>query len=265
MNHSTIRPVQGEGYMTCVQIEYHDAVALLKLNRGVTNALNLQMIEELSEGLQQIKSNPQVKGIVLTSTNTKFFCIGYDLTELYNISRNDFTVFYKAFNRFCLDLYTVPKPTVAAVTGHAIAGGCALTLCCDYRYIAEGRKLMGFNVVKIGIPVPYVVNCLLLNLVGYRKTRDIAESGEFFEPEQLLEMGMVDEIVPENEVIEKAREKVTALGTLPEKAYAVTKLNRIEQVKHKITEHLEEKENYFIECWSSPETQKLIKKAMEKF
>jgi len=251
--------------MKCIQMDYSDGVAFLTLNRGVTNALNLQMIEELSESLQQLKSNPQVKGIVLTSTNTKFFCIGYDLTELYGISKEEFTVFYKAFNQFCLDLYGVLKPTVAAVTGHAIAGGCALTLCCDYRYIAEGRKLMGFNVVKIGIPVPYVVNCLLLNLVGYRKTRDISESGEFFEPEQLLEMGMVDEIVSENEIMERACEKIKALGTLPEKAYIVTKMNRIEQVKQKITEHLEKKEHHFIECWSSPETQKLIKKAMEKF
>jgi enoyl-CoA hydratase/carnithine racemase len=251
--------------MKYVQMDFVHGVALVQLNREVTNALNLQVIQELSGSLQQVKSDPETKGMVLTSSNRKFFCIGYDLTELYGISKEEFTVFYRAFNQFCLDLYSIPKPTAAAITGHAIAGGCALTLCCDYRYIAEGRKLMGFNVVKIGIPLPYMVNCLLLNLVGYRKTRDISESGEFYSPEQLLEMGMVDEIVPENEVIEKAREKILVLAGLPEKAYAVTKLNRIEQVKHKITEHLEEKENYFIECWSSPETRKLIKKAMEKF
>lgn len=251
--------------MKYIQIDFVHKVALVQLNRGVTNALNLQVIQELSESLQQVKSDPETKGMVLTSPNRKFFCIGYDLTELYGISKEEFTVFYKAFNQFCLDLYTFLKPTVAAVPGHAIAGGCALTLCCDYRYITEGRKLMGFNVVKIGIPVPYVVNCLLLNLVGYRQTRDISESGEFYEPDQLLKMGMVDEIFPEDEIIERAVDKVGALSELPRKAYEITKQNRIEQVKQQITKHLEEKEHHFIECWSSPETQKLIKKAMEKF
>ncbi len=251
--------------MKYIQMDFIDGVALVQLNRGVTNALNLQVIQELSESLQQVKSDPETKGMVLTSSNRKFFCIGYGLTELYGISKEEFTVFYKAFNQFCLDLYTFLKPTVAAVTGHAIAGGCALTLCCDYRYIAEGRKLMGFNVVKIGIPVPYMVNCLLLNLVGYRHTRDISESGEFYEPDQLLKMGIVDNIFSEDEIIERAVEKVGTLSELPRKAYEITKQNRIEQVKQQITEHLEEKEHHFIECWSSPETQKLIKKAMEKF
>lgn len=251
--------------MNMVHTEYHDEVALIKLSRGTTNALNLQLINELSETLQKVEQDPNVHGLVLTSSNEKFFCIGYDVKELYNLSKEDFTVFYKAFNKFCLNLYTVPKPTVAAVTGHAIAGGCALTLCCDYRYIAEGRKLMGFNVVKLGIPVPYLVNCILQHTVGARTTRDISDSGEFYLPEQLLSTGMVDCVLPVEEVIPKAIEKAQSLGALPQKAYAIIKHNRVEQVEQQILQHLAEKEQLFIECWSSDEARKLIKDAMEKF
>lgn len=248
-----------------IQTEFQDRVAVVKLNRGTTNALTLPLITELSETLHSLICDPCIEGLVLTSSNEKFFCIGYDVKELYNVSKKDFTAFYTAFNRFCLDLYTAPKPTVAAVTGHAIAGGCALTLCCDYRFIAEGKKLMGFNVVKLGIPVPYLVNCILLHMVGAKTTRDIVDSGEFYLPEQLLSMGMVDCVVPVEEVIPKAIEKAHELGALPHKAYTVIKGNRVEPVEKQILQHLKEKEQFFIECWFSDEARTLIKEAMEKF
>ncbi len=251
--------------MTMIQSEYHDHVVVVKLNRGITNALTLELINELSESMNEISGDPHIHGLVLTSTNEKFFCIGYDVKELYNVSKKDFTAFYTAFNRLCLDLYTMPKPTVAAVTGHAIAGGCALTLCCDYRFIADGKKLMGFNVVKLGIPVPYLVNCILLNMVGARTTRDIADSGEFYLPEQLLTMGMVDSVFPVQEVIPQAIEKAQILGALPRKAYTIIKRNRVEPVEQHILQHLKEKEQLFIECWFSAEARTLIKEAMEKF
>ncbi len=251
--------------MNMVQTEYHDGVALMKLTRGTTNALTLPLITELSESLQEITQDPNVRGLVLTSSNEKFFCIGYDVRELYNVSKEDFAEFYKAFNQFCFDLYTVPKPTVAAVTGHAIAGGCALTLCCDYRYIAEGRKLMGFNVVKLGIPVPYLVGLILQQTVGARTARDIADTGEFYPPEDLLRMGVVDRVLPAKEVIPKAIEKAHLLGALPQKAFAITKRNRTEGVEAQILQHLEEKEQFFVECWLSDEARRLIKEAMEKF
>ena len=248
-----------------IQTEFQDNVAVVRLNRGTTNALTLPLITALSETLHSLIGDPYIEGLVLTSSNEKFFCIGYDVKELYNLSKKDFTAFYTAFNRFCLDLYTAPKPIIAAVTGHAIAGGCALTLCCDYRFIAEGKKLMGFNVVKLGIPVPYLVNCILLNMVGAQTTRDIVDSGEFYLPEQLLSMGMVDCVVPLDEVISKAIEKAQLLGALPHKAYAVIKGNRVEPVEKQILQHLKEKEQFFIECWFSDEARKLIKEAMEKF
>lgn len=250
--------------MEMIHVEYHDTVALMKLNRGTTNALNLELITELSESLK-IAQDPHVHGLVVTSSNEKFFSIGYDVRELYSTSREEFSVFYHAFNQFCLDLYTLPKPTVAAITGHAIAGGCAITMCCDYRFIGEGRKLMGFNVVKLGLPLPYLVQCILLNTVGARIARDIADTGDFYSPDQLLHMGMVDSVVPSEEVIPRSLEKAQSLSVLPQKAFAMTKRDRIEKVEQQVRLHLEEKEKDFVECWSSLETKKLLREAMEKF
>jgi 3,2-trans-enoyl-CoA isomerase len=251
--------------MEIVHIEYHEDVACMKLARSITNPLNLQLINELSETLRKVNQDSHIQSIVLTSSNEKFFSIGFDVRELYTLSRADFAAFYRAFNRFCIDLYTVQKPTVAAITGHAIAGGCALTLCCDYRYIAEGRKLMGFNVVRLGLPVPYLVGCILHDVVGMRVARNIADSGEFYSSDQLLEMGLVDCVVPQEEVIPRAVEKAHLLAALPQKAFAATKRYRTERIEAQISAHLAEKEQLFINCWFSDETRNLIRKAMEKF
>jgi 3,2-trans-enoyl-CoA isomerase len=251
--------------MSMIKMEYHDGVACITLAKGTTNALDLQLLTELSENITHISKNPDVHGLVLTSSNEKFFSIGFDVHTLYEASREDFTDFYRAFNRTCLELYTLLKPTVAAVTGHAIAGGCALTLCCDYRYIAEGRKLMGFNVLKLGLPVPYLVGCILQQTTGARTAREIADTGEFYPPEKLLQMGMVDCVLPQEEVIPRSIEKACSLGVLPHKAFAITKRNRVERIKTQVEEHLKKEEYSFVDCWFSQEARTLIKKAMEKF
>ena len=105
------------------------------------------------------------------------------------------------FNQVCMELYTMPKPTVAAVTGHAIAGGCILALCCDYRFAAEGRKLMGLNEIRLGVPVPYLADCVLRQIVGARNAREIMETGEFYLPEQSLQIGMIDRVLPLEKVV----------------------------------------------------------------
>ena len=89
-------------------------------------------IRDRSYSLKKIREDKNVRGIVLTSSNDKFFSIGLDIPHLFELTKKDFKIFYKAYNQVCIDLYTLLKPTIAAITGHAIAGGCVLALCCDY-------------------------------------------------------------------------------------------------------------------------------------
>lgn len=248
-----------------IKLAVEDGIAVVRLDRGVINALNLQLVQELAETLQRLKLDAEVHGLVLGSANDKFFSIGFDIPQLYDLTRDDFDLFYQAFNRLCLALYTFPKPTVAAMTGHAIAGGCILALCCDYRFIAEGRRLMGLNEIKLSVPVPYPADCMLRHLVGWRFARDVMESGEFFEPDQLLRMGMVDQVLPLEQVLSSSSEKSRALGALPPAAFAMIKRNRVEMVEAQILARLEEKEQFFIECWYSDEAREHLKEAMKRF
>jgi enoyl-CoA hydratase/carnithine racemase len=213
-----------------IQLEIDAGIATAKLNRGVTNALDLELLNALSDTLRRLQPDPDVHALVLASANDKFFSIGFDIPQLLKLPQEVFRVFYQTFNRTCMDLYTFPKPTVAAITGHAIAGGCILALCCDYRFIAQGRKLMGLNEIKLGVPVPYPADCILRHLIGVRNARDVLDSGEFYQPEQLHSIGLVDQILPPERVLSASIEMARTLGGLPQTAFAMIKRNRVETV-----------------------------------
>lgn len=248
-----------------VLLESERDIAIVRLDRGVTNALNLDLVAELAEAVRTVRLDPALLGLVLASSNDKFLSIGFDIPNLLPLSPRDFTFFYRAYTQLCLDLFTLPKPTAAAITGHAIAGGCILVLCCDYRFVAEGRKLMGLNEVKLGVPVPYVPDCILRALVGYRNARDIMGTGDFYPPEEALRLGLVDEILPPQEVLPKCIDKLAGLGAMPGEAGSLIKRNRVESVEAEIRAGLEDRERSFVQCWYSEEARERLKEAAAKF
>lgn len=248
-----------------INVNYFDNVVVVELNRSTTNALNPGLVQRLAAILHNVEADPKVQALVLTSANDKFFSIGFDIPELYQLSKEEFETFYRNINQTCMALYTLPKPTVAAITGHAIAGGCILALCCDYRLIGDGRKLVGLNEIKLGVPVPYLADCILQSLVGTRRTQEVVEMGEFYEAQEALEMGLVDKVLPLGELLEKSIELARLLGLKPPGAYRIMKQNRVEGIEERILAHWEEKQRYFIECWYSDEARERLKKAMEKF
>jgi len=251
--------------METISLEHHGKVLFAKLNNGVTNALNPTVVGELKAVLKQVKTDAGINGLVLGSSNEKFFSIGFDIPELIDMNSDDFRGFYRVFNQVCLDLFTLPKPTVAAIAGHAIAGGCILTMCCDYRFIAKGHKLMGLNEVKLGLPVPYLPDRLLHAIAGVCKAREIMESGKLYPSNEALEMGIVDKILPIENVVTTAIELADTLGSLPRVGYEMIKQNRVEVIEEQVIARQNEKEVYFIESWYSDEARKCLVEAMKKF
>ena len=250
---------------TMITHEKVGQVGILTMNRGVTNALNLDFVDELKAALLGVKEDKSIRGLVLESSNDKFFCIGFDIPQLISLPRSDFERFYHSFNITALELYSLPVPTIAAISGHAIAGGCVLSLACDYRYIAEGRKFMGLNEIQLGVPVPYIADRILQDLVGIRYSREIMEVGDFHQPDQAYQMGMVDNILPLDEVRAAARGKIETLAQMPSQAYALIKANRIEGILDQVTKLSEEKETAFVDRWYADDTRRLLQAAVGKF
>ena len=248
-----------------IKVEHENKIIIAKLDRAITNALDLELINKLSSIIEQIKKDPDIRGLILTSANDKFFSIGFDIPALYDLARKDFRVFYQTFNRLCIDLFSLPVPTMAAITGHAVAGGCIIALCCDYRYIASGKTKMGLNEVKLGVPIPYPVDRMLYHIVGHQTAREISDTGDFYEPDTLLAMGLVDKVISSKELMDAAITKVAALGDNPRDAFAMIKNNRVEPILAQIGSKLKEKEDAFLRAWYNEKTRQRLKKAMEKF
>jgi enoyl-CoA hydratase/carnithine racemase len=248
-----------------VLIECEGPVATMRLNRGTANPLNMEIVRDLSLSIARVRDRADIRCLILTSTSEKFFSIGFDIPQLIGASESEFAAFFHEFNRMCLTLYSLPKPTVAAITGHAVAGGCILSLCCDYRFIAAGRKLIGLNEIKLGVPLPYVADCVLRSLVGFRNARDIVDTGEFYLPDAALKLGLVDAVVSPDQLLTLSTDKAKLLGGMPGRAFELIKRDRVQGVEKEIRAKLEEKEQSFIECWYSEPARDRLKEALAKY
>ena len=248
--------------MSKVKIESHADVAVLRLSNGVTNAISPELVDDLADALHQAKK--EFKGLILAG-GTKFFSIGFDLPTLIQLERPAMADFYFRFNQTAMDLYTVPLPTACAIAGHAIAGGTILALTADFRFASSGRKLMGLNEVKIGVPVPFLADLMLRQIVGDRAATELNYSGEFLEAEQAQKIGLLDRVCAAEELDRSAIEKVADLATLPRYGFALIKANRVEEIQSRFKEKGSAKIDLFLDCWFNPAVQQLLKEAAKKF
>ena len=126
--------------MAAVTIEAHGPVAVLRLTSGVTNAIGSAVLRDIELLLPEVRE--AFRGLVLAG-NPKFFSIGLDLPELLALDRDGMADFWRRFEDLVLALYTNPIPTACAIAGHAPAAGAILAIACDFRFLAEGQKLIG--------------------------------------------------------------------------------------------------------------------------
>jgi enoyl-CoA hydratase/carnithine racemase len=248
--------------MSKVNLEAHDAIAVLRLNNGVTNAISPELVDDLSETIKQIKN--EFKGMVLAGGD-KFFCIGLDLPTLLQLDRPDMTEFYVRFTQAVLDLYTLPMPTACAIDGHTTAGGAIFSISLDFRFVSSGRRFIGFNEVKIGLPIPYLVDLMLRQIVGDRSATELMFSGEFVEPEEAFRIGLVDEVVAPEDLEEKAVAKISEMAALPACGLTIIKNNRIEAVTARYQDKRGADPDWFLDCWFNPAVQELLSEAAKKF
>jgi 3,2-trans-enoyl-CoA isomerase len=180
----------------------HGPVRELRLNRPPANALSPELITALK---QAVEAAPQegVTGLVL-SGSPSFFSGGLDVPLLLTLDRATMNRLWRDFYGLLRALAWSPVPIAAALTGHAPAGGTVLALFCDYRIAAEGDWKIGLNEVQVGLPLPPVIYSALQRLVGARQAARLAIGGLLISPAKALSLGLVDETVPPEQVVERA-------------------------------------------------------------
>src|SRR5271168_5419708 len=194
-----------------IQLAIDSSVATLTLNRpDKRNAISYDLIEELLAALDEIaKSSTQI--LILTGAG-KAFCSGMDLENLKALSGRSPEQSLKdseTMARLFRSLYDFAKPTIAAVNGAAIAGGCGLATLCDFT-LASSEAKFGYTEVRIGF-VPAIVSTFLLRQVGEKHARDLLLTGRIIDADEACRIGMINEIVPAEQLIGRARELASQL------------------------------------------------------
>jgi methylglutaconyl-CoA hydratase len=194
-----------------LQLTYDGRVATITLNRPEKrNAINFELIDDLLRSLEEVaKSDALV--VILTGAG-KAFCSGMDLDNLKALlgrspqqNLQDSQTMVRLFRA----LYEFPKVTIAAVNGAAIAGGTGLALLCDFTLAVPEAKF-GYTEVRIGF-VPAIVSTFLLRQVGEKQARDLLLTGRLFGADEAARMGLINEIVPPENLLTRARELAALL------------------------------------------------------
>jgi methylglutaconyl-CoA hydratase len=192
-------------------LDFDGALALITLNRpDKRNAISYELINELLRALDEIgKSAAQI--VILTGAG-KAFCSGMDLDNLRAItgrSESESRVDSQMMAHLFRSLYEFPKVTIAAVNGAAVAGGCGLATLCDFTLASSDAKF-GYTEVRIGF-VPAIVSTFLLRQVGEKHARDLLLTGRIIDAEEAFRMGLVNEIVAPEKLLERARNLAASL------------------------------------------------------
>ncbi len=248
--------------MSKVKIETQDDIAVMRMMNGNTNAINPELIHDMKISLKEVKN--EFRGMVLAG-NKHFFAIGFDVPTLLKLDRSGMENFFNDFNQLALDLFTLPIPTACAIAGHAIGGGNILALTQDYRFMVQEKKLIGLNEIQLGIPVPYLADLILRHIIGHSAAKDMIYSGMLMPAKDAKKIGVIDEIILDEDVEKRAIEKISKIAKFPPKGFAAVKQNHTDIVQTVYQADFVQKNRQFVDYWFSPEVQELLIQAAEKF
>jgi enoyl-CoA hydratase/carnithine racemase len=199
----------------------HDAIVEINLARPPVNALNLELLHAIQAAIATAVQDG-ARGIVLSGA-AGMFSAGVDVPALLGQDRDGVRRFWSTFFATCSAIAMAPVPVVAAITGHAPAGGAVLSLFCDYRVMAEGPYRIGLNEVQVGLVVPDCIQLALRRVVGPYRAERLLVAGAMIDAQQALSFGFVDELTGVDQVTTRALHWLNELLALPPGAMLATR------------------------------------------
>jgi len=200
-----------------------EGYVVLRLNKAPVNSLNLEFLTALNIQLEKFENAKDLKGVIVTSNVKNIFSAGLDIMEMYDNKPDRIRQFWSALQEFWIKLYGSNKIYIAAINGHAPAGGCLLSMACDYRIMSKGPYRIGLNETLLGITAPFWFRDTMINTIGFRETEKALQLGKLYTPEQALSINLVDEIAEPTEVALKAKEAMLQWCKIPAHARELTK------------------------------------------
>jgi enoyl-CoA hydratase len=244
-----------------IETKTEDGILTIRLAHKKASAMDTELNEALREAIEHAAETDAVRALILTGTGS-IFSAGVDLPRMIESGPSYVQPFVESLDAVLRALFLFPKPAVAAVNGHAIAGGAILVFACDYRIMSAGR--IGVPELLVGVPFPP----LALEIVRYAIPRDFLQSmiylGRTIEAAEARSMGIIDEVVAPAAVTSRANEIATHLAAISQSSFHLTKMQLREPSLLAAARVATRSADEIDALWAAPATHDRIRAYLEK-
>jgi enoyl-CoA hydratase len=246
-----------------IQREDRDSVAVIRVEHGKANALDAELVTALADEIDAIRSAETPSAVVITGSGS-IFSAGVDLYRFLDGGEEYLDRFFKALTRCFYRLFVFPRPVVAAINGHAIAGGAVFAAAADYRIMTDGKGKIGVPELRVGIPFPVVAIEILRFAASTQHLQELVYLGRSYTAEEAFRVGLIDEIGEQDALLDRALEVAGKLGAMPAARFGLTKLQLRAPSLDRIERQATHIDREVLKGWKDPETHAAIREYVEQ-
>lgn len=246
-----------------IDVEQRSAVTVLRLAHGKANALDVELCDGLTAQLETLRTSATSGAVVLVGTGS-IFSAGVDLRRVLDGGVAYLYAFLPALTRLFDTVYFHPKPVVAAVNGHAIAGGCVLACAADRRLMARDGGRIGVPELLVGVPFPTVALEIMRGTLAPQHLQQLVFDGATLTPADAQAIGLVDELVDAPTLLERAVAAAEALLAVPAAAFELTKRQLRQPVQDRLQVTRADLDRVVDAIWRSVDTRAAIRRYVDR-
>ena len=247
-----------------VRFEKQEPIGHIVLDRPPANTYDRAFLDELDAAIEEARRDDGVKAIVVRSANERFFSAGADISVFAKGNLDVQNAFVVCANDAMGKFESTPKVVVVAINGHCLGGGLEIALCCDFRIAAEGQYRIGLPEVTLGLLPGTGGTQRLPRLIGRQKALDLMLTGRTLTPPEALAAGIVDEVVPPGDLLERAVARATGYAMGPTYAIGRIKQAAVQGLGMRLEEGLKLERQLLIELFKSEDAKEGVTAFVEK-
>jgi len=240
-----------------IDISERDGIAIVRLAHGKANTMDTEFCAAVTTAFVKLKRAP-AHAVLLTGEGG-IFSAGVNLIRARDGGPRYVRKFLPVLNRMFDTVFNFPKPVVAAINGHAIAGGCVLACCADRRLMARGAGRMGITELLVGLPFPALAFEVMRFVAAPQDFPSLLYSGTTFPPDEAWDRGLIDEIVEPAALLDRAAAAAQALAALSPAAFEMTKRQLRLDVTDRIKKHGRRIDTEATKLWASDKATETIR------
>ena len=237
-----------------IELTEHGGMAILRMADGKANTMTVEFCEAL---IARLKEASRARAVVLTGSG-RIFSAGVDLVRLIDGGASYIRKFLPVLSAMFAAVFSHPKPVVAAINGHAIAGGCVLACAADRRLMARDAGRIGVTELLVGVPFPPIAMEIMRRATAPQYFENALFSGATFAPQDAIARGFVHEITEPEGLLDRAVAAAATLAALPSGAFALTKRQTRQTSGGEVTDAEIE------QIWTAPETLARIREYVDR-